>query len=48
MWVLHTLNKKRGNVSLKSIFKNILNRIAETPPHVDAASLIPVAPEKSA
>jgi hypothetical protein len=47
MSVLHTLNKRRGNVSLESVFKDILNRIAEDP-HVDVASLIPVPLEKSA
>lgn len=45
MSVLHTLNKRRGDVSLESVFKDILDTIAESP-HVAVASLIPPPPEK--
>jgi transposase len=47
MSVLHTLNKRRANVSLESLFKDLLNRLAENP-HVDVASLIPPPPQLSA
>jgi len=39
MSVLHTLNKRRGNESLESVFKSVLDKIAENP-DVDVASLI--------
>ena len=39
MSVLHTLNKQRGNESLESAFKNILDKIAENPA-VNVTSLI--------
>ena len=39
MSVLHTLNKQRGNESLESVFKNILDKIAENPA-VNVTSLI--------
>lgn len=40
MSMFHTLNKRRGEQSLESVFKGILDKIAETP-HVDVASLMP-------
>jgi transposase len=40
MSVLHTLNKRRAEQSLESVFKGILDKIAENPA-VDVASLIP-------
>jgi hypothetical protein len=40
MSVLHTLNKRRGNESLESVFKNILDKLAENP-KVDLTSLFP-------
>lgn len=46
MSVLHTLNKRRGKESLESVFKNILDKIAENP-DVDIASLVPAMPEKT-
>ena len=46
MSVLHTINKRRGNVSLESLFKNLLDRIAENP-HIDISSLIPPPPGMS-
>jgi hypothetical protein len=39
MSVLHTLNKQKGNESLESAFKNILDKIVENPA-VNLASLI--------
>ncbi len=39
MSVLHTLNKRKGKASLESVFKGILDRIAEDP-SVDVASLV--------
>jgi hypothetical protein len=39
MSVLHTLNKRRGEQSLDSVFKEILDKIAENPA-VDVTSLI--------
>ena len=39
MSVLHTLNKKRGKESLESVFKEILDKIADDPA-IDVASLI--------
>jgi hypothetical protein len=45
MSVLHILNKRRGKESLESVFKGILDRIAEDP-HVDVTSLILPASEK--
>ena len=44
MSVLHTLNKRRGNQSLESIFKNLLDELAKNP-KVSIASLFP--PPKS-
>ena len=44
MSVLHTVNKRRGDVSLESVFKDILDKIAEDP-HVDIASLILPEPD---
>jgi transposase len=38
MSVLHTLNKRRGEEPLESVFKNILDKIAENP-HSDITSL---------
>jgi predicted DNA-binding ribbon-helix-helix protein len=46
MSVLHTLNKRRGKESLESVFKNILDKIAENP-EVDVALLI-LPPQKQA
>lgn len=46
MSVLHTINKRQGNVSLESLFKNLLDRIAENP-HINISSLIPPPPGKS-
>lgn len=46
MSVLHTLNKRRGKESLESVFKDILDKIAENP-DVDVASLI-LPPQKQA
>lgn len=44
MSVLHTLNKQRGKESLQSVFKEILDKIADDPA-VDVSSLIlPVQP----
>src|SRR4030042_599697 len=40
MSVLHTLNKRRGDHSLESIFKNLLDEIAKNP-KVQIASLFP-------
>jgi transposase len=40
MSVLHTLNKRRGDQSLESIFKNLLDEIAKNP-KVPIASLLP-------
>ncbi len=40
MSVFHTLNKRRADQSLESVFKRILDRIADDPA-VDVASLIP-------
>jgi transposase len=40
MSVLHTLNKRRGDKSLESIFKNLLDEIAQNP-KVSIASLFP-------
>lgn len=45
MSVLHTLNKSRGKESLESVFKVILDRIADDPA-VDVASLILPAQKK--
>lgn len=39
MSVLHTLNKRRGKASLESVFKSVLDKIAENP-DVDVTSLI--------
>jgi transposase len=39
MSALHTLNKGRGKQSLESVFKEILDKIAENPA-VDVASLV--------
>jgi transposase len=44
MSVLHTLNKRRGEASLESVFKAILDRIAEHP-DIDAGSLFPPSGE---
>ncbi|MFH1239148.1 MAG: transposase [bacterium] len=44
MSVLHTLNKRRGNQSLESIFKNLFDELAKNP-KVSIASLFP--PPKS-
>jgi len=41
MSVLHTLNKRRGDQSLESIFKNLLDEFAKNP-KVQIASLIPL------
>jgi hypothetical protein len=40
MSVLHTLNKRRGQATLESAFKAILDQIAENP-DVNVASLFP-------
>jgi hypothetical protein len=40
MSVLHTLNKKRVNRSLESLFKNILDKLAENPT-INLSSLFP-------
>jgi len=40
MSVLHTLNKRRGQATLESAFKSILDKIVENP-DVDVASLLP-------
>ena len=40
MSVLHTLNKRRGDRSLESIFKNLLDEIAKNP-KVQVVSLFP-------
>ena len=40
MSMLHTLNKRRGDLSLESIFKNLLDEIAKNP-KVQIASLFP-------
>ena len=39
MSVLHTLNKRRDEQSLESVFKEILDKIAENPA-VDVTALI--------
>jgi len=41
MSVLHTLNKRRGDQSLESIFKNLLDEIAKNPT-LQIASLLPL------
>jgi transposase len=41
MSVLHTLNKRRGDQSLESIFKNLLDELAKNP-NVQIASLFPL------
>jgi transposase len=41
MSVLHTLNKRRGNQSLESIFKTLLDELAKNP-KVQIASLLPL------
>ncbi|MGD0486746.1 MAG: hypothetical protein ABSB94_06095 [Syntrophorhabdales bacterium] len=44
--VLHTINKRRAEQSLESVFKGILDKIAENPA-VDVTSLILPAPEQA-
>ena len=41
MSALHTLNKRRGDQSLESIFKNLLDELAKNPT-VQIASLFPL------
>jgi transposase len=41
MSVLHTLNKRRGDQSLESIFKNLLDELAKNP-KIQIASLLPL------
>jgi transposase len=41
MSVLHTLNKRRGDQSLESIFKNLLDELAKNPKN-QIASLLPL------
>jgi len=41
MSILHTLNKRRGDQSLESIFKNLLDELAKNP----KASIVSLFPQ---